>query len=116
MRIYDQTSGIVVILGDTGINFGAGMTGGMAFVYDKDNSFPDKYNHELIDTHRVSSEYMEGYKNFLQDLVEEYVTETGSEWGQYILDDFEEHAGKFWLVKPKAAELSTLLDNLLAAA
>ncbi len=111
-----MTGGVVVILGDTGINFGAGMTGGTAFVYDKDNSFPDKYNHELIDTHRISSEYMEGYKNFLQDLVEEYVTETGSEWGQYILDDFEEHAGKFWLVKPKAAELSTLLDNLLAAA
>ncbi len=111
-----MTGGVVVVLGETGINFGAGMTGGTAFVYDKNNTFPDKYNHELIDTHRISSEYMEGYKNYLQDLIEEYVRETGSEWGQHLLDDYEEHAGHFWLVKPKAAELSTLLDNLLAAA
>ncbi|HKK15220.1 MAG TPA: glutamate synthase large subunit, partial [Gammaproteobacteria bacterium] len=111
-----MTGGVVVILGETGINFGAGMTGGIAFVYDKDNSFVDRYNRELIDTHRISSEHMEAYKNYLQDLIEEYVKETSSAWGKEMVDDFSHYVGRFWLVKPKAADLSSLLSNLLAAA
>jgi len=111
-----MTGGVVTVLGDTGVNFGAGMTGGFAFVLDLDNTFVDRYNHELIDTHRVAPEHMEAYRNYLQDLIEEHVRETGSEWGRHLCDNFSDYVGRFWLVKPKAAELSSLLDSLLAAA
>ncbi len=111
-----MTGGVVTVLGDTGVNFGAGMTGGFAFVLDLDNTFVDRYNHELIDTQRVATEHMEAYRNYLQDLIEDYVSETGSDWGHHVCDNFSDFVGRFWLVKPKAAELSSLLDSLLAAA
>jgi glutamate synthase (NADPH/NADH) large chain len=45
-----------------------------------------------------------------------HVTHTGSEWGQEILEDFRTFLPKFWVVKPKAAELGTLIDSLRQAA
>jgi glutamate synthase (NADPH/NADH) large chain len=107
-----MTGGVITVLGPCGVNFGAGMTGGMAFVFDEDNTFVDRYNHELIDIHRLSPESMEEYRNYLQDLLREFVNETASARGQMILDDFESWIHKFWLVKPKAAELSALLADL----
>ena len=44
------------------------------------------------------------------------VAETGSLWGQRVLGDFNELIGRFWLVKPTAADIETLLDTLLQAA
>ena len=111
-----MTGGCITVLGTTGINFGAGMTGGFAYVLDNDKGFVDRYNHELIDIHRVSIESMEAYRNHLHDIIQEYVAETGSGWGQHILDNFSDFVGKFWLVKPKAAELDSLLDTLRSAA
>ena len=111
-----MTGGVVVVLGETGVNFGAGMTGGFALVLDLDYSFVDKYNHELIDLHRITPEDMEAYPPYLQDLVWEHSQETGSEWAKHIYENFSDYVGRFWLVKPKAADIATLLDNLLAAA
>ncbi len=111
-----MTGGCVTVLGATGLNFGAGMTGGFAFVLDLDNHFVDRYNHELIDIHRLTPENMQAHLNHLREMIGEYVHETGSRWGQTILERFADHAGKFWLVKPKAADLQTLLDTLLQAA
>jgi len=111
-----MTGGCVTVLGETGLNFGAGMTGGFAYVLDENNTFVDRYNHELIDVHRVATENAEAYRNHLRDVMQEYVNESGSEWGQHILDNFSDFIGKFWLVKPKAAELDSLLDTLLSAA
>ncbi len=107
-----MTGGAVTVLGPCGVNFGAGMTGGIAFVLDEDNTFVDRYNHELIDIHRLSPESMEEYRNYLRDLIREFVNETASKRGQMILNDFVTIAPKFWLVKPKAAELSALLADL----
>ena len=111
-----MTGGVVCCLGPTGLNFGAGMTGGFAFVLDLDNEFVDSYNHELIDIHRVQSESMEAHRNYLKDMIREYVRETGSDWGQEILDNFRDYARRFWLVKPKAADLQSILDTLRQAA
>ncbi|NJM12806.1 MAG: glutamate synthase large subunit [Synechococcaceae cyanobacterium SM1_2_3] len=111
-----MTGGVVVVLGETGVNFGAGMTGGFAFVLDENNAFVDRYNHELIDIHRIATENMELQRNYLLDLLEDYVAETGSAWGQEILDDFRYYASRFWLVKPKAADLKSLLVALREAA
>jgi glutamate synthase (NADPH/NADH) large chain len=111
-----MTGGCITVLGNTGLNFGAGMTGGMAYVLDLDNGFVDRYNHELVDVHRVTPENMDPYRAHLRGIIEEYVAETGSAWGKQILEHFSDYAEKFWLVKPKAASLSALLDTLRKAA
>jgi len=111
-----MTGGVITVLGKTGLNFGAGMTGGFAFVLDEENGFVDRYNHELVEIHRVNTEAMEAHRVYLRSLIEDFVKHTGSNWGQYILDNFENMVGKFWLVKPVAADLSTLLDTLQRAA
>jgi glutamate synthase (NADPH/NADH) large chain len=92
------------------------MTGGFAYVLDEDRSFVDKYNHELIDIHRVVAESMEGHRHYLAKLIRQYVEATGSAWGQHILNDFRDYVGKFWLVKPKAADIGSLLVTIKAAA
>ena len=107
-----MTGGLITVLGKTGVNFGAGMTGGFAYVLDEDNSFVDRYNHELVEITRVTSDSMEAYKNHLREVIEEFAQETGSEWGQEILDNYEDFVTKFWLVKPKAASLANLLENI----
>ncbi len=111
-----MTGGIVTILGRTGVNFGAGMTGGFAYVLDEDNTFVDRYNHELIDIHRLVPSQMEAHRQHLRGILQAHVAETGSPRARDILARFEAWIGKFWLIKPKAAELSQLLDTLAAAA
>ncbi len=111
-----MTGGSVVVLGKTGVNFGAGMTGGVAFVFDQHNVFVDRYNHELIDIHRLHAESMERYRDYLLSLIEQHVNETGSAQGQEMVDDYYSLAARFWLVKPKASELSELLSTLHRAA
>jgi glutamate synthase (NADPH/NADH) large chain len=111
-----MTGGVVVVLGQTGINFGAGMTGGFAYVLDIDRRFVDRYNHELIDIHRITPESMEAYLHHLRALIMKHIELTGSQWGETILDDYRSYLPKFWVVKPKAAELGSLIDSLRAAA
>jgi glutamate synthase (NADPH/NADH) large chain len=111
-----MTDGVIVVLGRTGVNFGAGLTGGFAYVLDLDRDFVDLYNHELIDIHRISPESMEAYLHHLRSLIMEHVATTNSVWGQKILDDYRSFLPKFWLVKPKAAELSSLIESLREAA
>ena len=107
-----MTGGLVMVLGPTGVNFGAGMTGGLAFVLDEDRAFIDRYNNELVEIHRVAAESMEAHRYFLRDNIREFVTETGSVWGAHLLENFEDYVGKFWLVKPKAADINQLLSRL----
>jgi len=111
-----MTGGAVCVLGETGVNFGAGMTGGVAFVLDEDRRFIDRYNHELIDTYRLMPEAMESYALYLQTMIEKHVAATGSARGKEILEDFADYLPKFWMIKPKASDLDTLIDSLSAAA
>jgi glutamate synthase (NADPH/NADH) large chain len=111
-----MTGGVVVVLGRSGVNFGAGLTGGFAYVLDQDRDFVDLYNHELIDIHRITPESMEAHLHHLRSLVMEHVRLTGSEWGQEILEEYRSYLPKFWLVKPKAAELGSLIQSLRQAA
>jgi len=111
-----MTGGMVCVLGRTGLNFGAGFTGGFAYVLDLERDFVDRYNHELIDIHRIASEGMETHLQHLRGLIERHVSETGSVWGEQILNDFRSFMGKFWLVKPKAAAIDELIESLRRAA
>ena len=93
------------------MNFGAGMTGGFAYVLDEAHRFFDRYNSELVEICRINSESMEAYRAHLRGNISEFVAETDSQWGQHILDNFDDYIGKFWMIKPKAASLSRLLDS-----
>jgi glutamate synthase (NADPH/NADH) large chain len=104
-----MTGGNITVLGPTGVNFGAGMTGGFAYVLDEDNRFVDRYNNELVEICRINSESLEAYRSQLRSNIREFVQETGSAWGQHLLDNFSDYIGKFWMVKPKAANLDSLL-------
>jgi Glutamate synthase domain 2 len=106
-----MTGGVVTVLGDTGVNFGAGMTGGFAYVLDRNNRFVDRYNHELVDITRINTEQLEAHRNHLRGIIREFVDETQSQWGQELLDNFSSYIGSFWLVKPKAASINSLLTS-----
>ena len=111
-----MTGGIVLVLGRTGLNFGAGFTGGIAYVLDLDRDFVDRYNHELIDVLRITPEGMENHRQHVRDLIRAHVAHTGSVRGQQLLEDFRDVAGRFWLIKAKAASLESLVDALRRAA
>lgn len=107
-----MTGGQVTVLGETGHNFGAGMTGGFAYVFDQKNVFFDRYNPELVDITRITSGVMDAYKNHLYSVIREFVDETGSARGAELIAAFDEYVGRFWLIKPKAASLEFLLQNI----
>ncbi len=111
-----MTGGVVCVLGRTGVNFGAGFTGGFAYVLDMERDFVDRYNHELIDIHRVSPEGMGIHVQHLRGLIEQHVDATESLWGAQLLNDLRSYVGRFWVVKPKAAAIDSLLENLRRAA
>ena len=95
-----MTGGVAVILGDTGRNFGAGMTGGLAYVYDPADRFPGRYNPQLITLRRVTGV---DQARQLRSLVRRHFQLTGSPRAKAILDGWEEELDNFWLVLPKEA-------------
>ena len=93
-----MTGGTVIILGDVGDNFAAGMTGGMAFIYDKSREFEKKINQESVIWQNVETEY---WMNFLKKIVLEHYEETGSVLSKNIITNFEEEIKNFVQVCPK---------------
>ena len=92
-----MTGGCVVVLGPTGKNFAAGMSGGIAYVLDVDRSFYKRLNKELVSFEDVSNKYdvLE-----LKGLIQEHVAYTNSEKGKRILDHFSEYLPKFKKIVP----------------
>ena len=99
-----MTGGTIVILGNVGDNFAAGMTGGMAFIYDKSKNFEKKVNDETVIWQKVETEYWIG---ILKNLVLEHSLETDSILSKKIIDNFEKEVGNFVQVCPKE-----MLDKL----
>jgi glutamate synthase domain-containing protein 3 len=95
-----MTGGCVVVLGETGINFGAGMSGGTAYVLDEEGVFPQKANPELIHWTRPDSSQLEE----VRQLVEMHYHFTESARGQMLLDHWDGFGPQFWLVVPKGVE------------
>ncbi len=93
-----MTGGTVIILGEIGSNFGAGMTGGMAFVLDPEGNFPSRANPDSIVWQRLDSVYWEAE---LKALIAEHAAATDSQWSNSILEDWERRRGEFWQVCPK---------------
>jgi glutamate synthase (NADPH/NADH) large chain len=81
-----------------------------------EQAFVDRYNHELVDIHRLTPEPMQPYREHLLSLIEHHAALTGSAWSRKIADEFVDFSGLFWLVKPKALELADLLATQTRAA
>jgi glutamate synthase (NADPH/NADH) large chain len=105
-----MTGGQAVILGRVGFNFAAGMTGGMAFVYDPEARFHAALNPDSVVVDRIRSPHWAGV---LQALVEEHARETGSALAASLLRDWDRAIERFWQVTPK--EMVGRLDQPLEA-
>jgi len=92
-----MTGGTAIILGEVGDNFGAGMTGGMAFVYDKKNTFENFVNSTSIIWQEIETDY---WKSFLKDSLNTFVKETNSKIGKSILDNFKDELKNFKQICP----------------
>ena len=92
-----MTNGTVVVLGRTGRNFGAGMTGGTAYVLDLEDAFEGLYNPQLIRLERLGAE--EDIQT-TKELIYKHLEATDSKRGKEILADWGRFVGKFWKVVP----------------
>ena len=92
-----MTGGCVVVLGDTGKNFGAGMSGGIAYVYDVQGSFSTVCNKEMVDLDPLDKDDI----STLKLMIENHYLYTGSTSARFILDDFENQLKSFIKVFPK---------------
>ena len=102
-----MTGGMVVILGEVGDNFAAGMTGGMAFIYDKSHQFTKKVNPESVVWQTVETDY---WKEILKNLISEHSKETGSEFSRNLIKNYNDELINFIQVCPK--EMLDKLDKL----
>jgi glutamate synthase (NADPH/NADH) large chain len=107
-----MTGGTVIVLGDTGLNFGAGMSGGMAFVVDEAGDFVSKTNKEMVELTRVTHAETEPYRIFLKAQIERHRALTGSARAQALLADFDATLAKVWLVKPKRISIEDLVEDI----
>lgn len=92
-----MTGGVIVVLGHTGRNVAAGMTGGLAYFLDEDGSFPTKVNPEIVKIQRVTTPAGEQQ---LKDLIVAHVDRTGSAKAKAILANWSEYLPQFWQVVP----------------
>lgn len=104
-----MTGGIVAILGGTGVNFGAGMTGGFAYVMDENHDFRGRVNNESVDA--ISLSDLAIHQEHLRGLISEHLELTNSAHAEDILANFDDWIPQFYLVKPKSADLQTLLGH-----
>ena len=117
-----MTGGVVVVLGETGRNFGAGMSGGIAYVLDEKDKFKDLFNPQMIELENISKETHKENTDFsnsllfndserLKNLIENHLRYTNSEKAKNILENFEKYLTKFKKVMPIEYR-KVLLENI----
>ena len=105
-----MTGGVVTILGATGVNFGAGMTGGFAYVLDESRGLTARVNPEMVEVLSLDGKAV--LQEHLRGIINAHYLETGSVRAERILIGFDEHyAALFRLVKPKTSDVATLLGH-----
>jgi glutamate synthase (NADPH/NADH) large chain len=92
-----MTGGRVVVLGSTGRNFAAGMSGGVAYVYDPTGNFPSKVNYEMVDLEKLSSVDEEE----LVEILQRHLVETDSDVARRVVDQWEREKSSFVKVMPR---------------
>jgi len=93
-----MTGGRLVILGDTGRNFAAGMSGGIAYIYDPEGKFPERCNMGLVDLVKVEDK---AEKEDLKAYIQEHVDHTGSAVGKDMVANFDGVVKDFVKVFPR---------------
>jgi glutamate synthase (NADPH) large chain len=91
-----MTGGVVIILGDTGRNFGAGMSGGVAYIWNKNADFENKLNREMVDLEAITEED----QNILKLFIENHLEYTQSERAKSVLENWETTITQFVKVMP----------------
>ena len=104
-----MTGGCVTVLGQIGVNFGAGMTGGFAFVMDENHIAEGRTNKELVDV--IAIEDRPVLQEHLRGIINSHYEETGSHRAERILAGFEHYASLFKLIKPKTTDINTLFGH-----
>jgi glutamate synthase (ferredoxin) len=96
-----MTGGKVVILGSTGRNIGAGMTGGIAFILDENNDLSNKVNTEIVSIHKITSSKQE---DILLEIIKEYQSKTNSLKAHQIIENWSGFKSDFKLIVPPSEE------------
>lgn len=104
-----MTGGVVCVLGQVGVNFGAGMTGGFAYVLDEESDFHKRFNGELVEVLDVVT--LLSHQEHLRGLIAEHLDQTGSSRAEQILANFDLYMPMFKLVKPKSSDVKSLLGH-----
>ncbi len=94
-----MTGGTTIVLGKTGRNFGAGMSGGVAYVLDIDDTFPKQCNREMIQLEKLENQDQKE-QDALKAMVEKHLERTGSSVAEYVLSDWNYSVSKFVKVIP----------------
>ena len=92
-----MTGGVAVILGTTGRNFAAGMSGGVAYVYDADGDFAEKVNRQMVDLYKVGETRGD---DVLVDMIQKHYEYTGSTKAKRLLENWAQEVDKFVKVYP----------------
>jgi glutamate synthase (NADPH/NADH) large chain len=99
-----MTAGVVLILGEVGDNFAAGMSGGLAYVYDPAGRFAQRVNEDMVIYQRLEVDY---YEQQLKALLTAHYKNTQSRFAERVLSDFDRELASFWQVVPRE-----MLDRL----
>ena len=105
-----MTGGIVAVLGPVGVNFGAGMTGGFAYLYDENGDLDNRVNPELVEIMDIGDKAI--LSEHLRGLINQHYEETGSEHSLSLLTNFAESVKRFKLIKPKTSDVKNLLGHI----
>ena len=105
-----MTGGIVAVLGPVGVNFGAGMTGGFAYLMDDNDDLDNRVNAELVDVMPVEDKAI--LVEHLRGLINQHYEETGSDHSLSLLTDFAATLKRFKLIKPKTSDVKNLLGHI----
>lgn len=103
-----MTGGVIVMLGSVGRNVGAGMTGGLGYFYDVNNTFEQMVNREIVKVQRISSLAGEAQ---LRAMIERHYQLTGSDRADDILSNWDEEKSKFWQIYPPSEAKSVLVTS-----
>jgi glutamate synthase (NADPH/NADH) large chain len=105
-----MTGGIVAVLGPVGINFGAGMTGGFAYLLDETGDLNRRVNSELVEILDIQDKGI--LTEHLRGLINQHYEETGSKHALKLLTDFSNSVKRIKLVKPKTSDVKNLLGHI----
>jgi glutamate synthase (NADPH/NADH) large chain len=108
-----MTGGIIMVLGNTGVNFGAGMSGGIAYVYDNDKSFAKRCNTSMVEIIELNSEnpsssenlfnkqtYLENDEKRIREMLMRHINYTNSQVAKKIIENFSGEIQNFVKVLP----------------